>query len=51
MRRISHVSCFELFHAKSGKIMKSKGFSRKKMFNEKIVAAMKHVCGCLASCL
>ncbi len=43
MRQISRVSHFELFHAKSCKIMKSKGFSRKKIFNEKIVRTAKLV--------
>ncbi len=36
-RQISHVSRFEQFHARSGKITISKGFSCKKIFNEKIV--------------
>ncbi len=36
MKKISSVLQFEPFHARSGEITKSKGFSRKKMFNEKI---------------
>ncbi len=31
-RQISHVSCFEPFWSRSGKITKSKGFSRKKIY-------------------
>ncbi len=40
-RKISHVSRFEPFHTKSSKITKSNGFSRKKIFNEKIVRTAK----------